>query len=195
MSRTEKKKKSRRPRPSQRPAKPLRASIGERLGGALRQLFTRKAAAQETPPETSAKQGQPVPVEVSPSATIDTGIIGPAANRKSPGATNNHRRSDGRRGKRGQRHRNPQRGLNRLAAEIGFIASQRNVRAELLPGAPATVALQRGGNLLAMLVVGDEKRARKILDLPASQQRDRGADLLWELDRRAPSLTEVGHAN
>lgn len=86
--------------------------------------------------------------------------------------------------------------LPRLAAELSFIAAQRDVHAELLPGSPASIALTRHGQLVALLVVKDEHQARGLLGLPRRQhQRDRAADHLWELDRRAPSLMEVRGAN
>ena len=109
--------------------------------------------------------------------------------------TKNNNRSPGSGPRRGHPRRRSRRGLSRLAAEFGFIASQRGVKAELLAGTPATIALRRGGQLVGLLVVSDQQQAQKMLGLPRHPHRDRHADRLWEIDRRAPSLMEVSDAN
>lgn len=81
----------------------------------------------------------------------------------------------------------------RLVAELNFVAVQRDTCTELLPGSPATIALSRDGNLVALLVMSSEEQARSLLGLPY-QQRDRRADALWELDRRHIVEDEC-HAN
>jgi hypothetical protein len=74
--------------------------------------------------------------------------------------------------------------MPRLASELAFAAVQQGAMPELLPGSPATIVVNRGGQLLALLVGGDEGSARKILGLPATPQRDPAAELLFEVDRR-----------
>lgn len=84
--------------------------------------------------------------------------------------------------------------LPRLVAELEYVAMQRDINAELLPGSPATIALSRGGNLVALLVVPSEAQARSLLGLP-TEQRDRHADALWELDRHDRVEQDECYAN
>ena len=74
--------------------------------------------------------------------------------------------------------------MPRLASELALAAVTAGARPELLPGSPATIVVTQGAKLLALLVVGDENSARKILGLPVAQPRDPHADLLFEVDRR-----------
>lgn len=84
--------------------------------------------------------------------------------------------------------------LPRLVAELEYVAMQRDICAELLPGSPATIALSRGGNLVALLVVPSEAQAHAMLGLPY-EQRDRHADALWELDRHDHVAPDDCYAN
>ena len=190
-------------RPSQRRTKPLRASIGERVGGAFRRLFSRKTKTLDSEAQ-STEQAQPGPssTELAPVVGPGNGATKPAPDRTRAEPKNGHRRSNDRRHSKGRRgKRRPHRGqrsrrsLNRLAAELAYIGQQSGVTAELLPGTPATIAMHRGSSMIAMLVVGDEHKARKILGLPHQPHRDRRAERLFEIDRRHYADVEERYAS
>ena len=82
------------------------------------------------------------------------------------------------------RRHHGQREMPRLASELALAAVTAGARPELLPGSPATIVVTQGAKLLALLVVGDEGAARRILGLPPQVTPDPMTGALWELDRR-----------
>jgi hypothetical protein len=81
--------------------------------------------------------------------------------------------------------------LPKLTASLGLaLATRADVKVEVLPGTPTTVAYSSGGQLCGLLVLpADGDEVSRLIGLPAVQTSDLVADRLWEESRQADALT------